>query len=434
LAEHFFRREYGRIVALLSCKVGVRHFEMVEDAVQSALLASLTAWTANGLPEDPSAWLYRVAYNNIIGELRRMTSRLRILENVADASVDDSEGHPAQPHFTDEVSDDMLRMLFICCDDGIPRESRLVLALKTLCGFSSEEIALRLFTSEANVYKRLGRARDRLRETLADLQTPPLEALRKGLSSVHEVLYLLFNEGYLSARADQSIRRELCDEAIRLATLLAEHPVGAVPETFALLALMHLHAARLGARCDGMGGLLLLEEQDRALWDRASMRLGAEWLARSATGEVLSRFHAEAGIAAAHCFAPSFERTRWDEISELYAMLERIAPSPLHTMNRAVAVAQWQGPEAGLALLEPLTPPAWLTESHLWDAVLSDLHRRAGNLEIAQRHSDRALASAPTEAVRDLMRRRFAMTPFPQSSGSSPVPPFTVPADCRQLS
>ncbi len=186
--------------------------------------------------------------------------------------------------------------------------------------------------------------------------------------------------------------------------------MGAVPETFALLALMHLHAARLGARCDGMGGLLLLEEQDRFLWDREGMQLGAEWLKRSASGEVFSRFHAEAGIAAEHCFAPSFGQTRWREISELYAMLERIAPSPLHTMNRAVADAEWQGPEAGLAVLQALAPPAWLAGSYLWDAVVGDLHRRAGNLEIAQRHKDRALASAPTEAVRQLLRRRLAIS------------------------
>jgi len=302
----------------------------------------------------------------------------------------------------------MLRMLFVCCDETIPRESQLVLALKTLCGFSTAEIALRLFTSGANVYKRLARARDRLREVPPDVETPPLDTLRSRLSSVHAVLYLLFNEGYLSAHAEQAIRRELCDEAIRLATLLAEHPAGAVPETFALLALMHLHAARLGARCDGTGGLLLLEEQDRSVWDRERMRLGAAWLERSAHGEVFSRFHAEAGIAAEHCFAPSFAATRWKEISDLYAMLERIDPSPLHIMNRAVAVAEWQGPKTGLALLQALTPPAWLAGSYLWDAVLGDLHRRAGNLVMAQQHKERALASAPTEAVRDLLRRRLA--------------------------
>jgi len=271
------------------------------------------------------------------------------------------------------------------------------------------------------VYKRLGRARHRLREVPVDIQTPPLDTLRSRLPSVHAVLYLLFNEGYLSAHAEQAIRRELCDEAIRLATLLAEHPVGAVSETFALLALMHLHAARLAARRDGMGGLLLLEEQDRSLWDRERMRIGVEWLARSASGEVFTRFHAEAGIAAEHCFAPSFERTRWREVSDLYAMLERIDPSPLHNMNRAVAVAEWQGPEAGLAVLRRLAPPAWLAGSYLWDAVLGDLHRRAGNLEMAERHKERALASAPTKAVRDLLRRRLTTRPSPSRAAGAVV-------------
>lgn len=407
LVDHFFRHEYGRLVAMLTRMAGLRHVELVEDAVQTAFMAALTAWTAKGLPEDPGGWLYRVAYNQVIGDLRRKAGRLRILERVVDAVAANGD-HSAPAYFAAEVRDDMLRMLFVCCDDAIPRESRVVLALKTLCGFSTAEIALRLFTTEANVYKRLARARDRLREAPPHTETPPLEALRSRLTSVHVVLYLLFNEGYLSAHAEEAIRRELCDEAIRLATLLAEHPVGAVPETFALLALMHLHAARLGARVDGMGGLLLLEEQDRSLWDREKMRLGAEWLERAASGEVFSRFHAEAGIAAEHCFAPSFAQTRWKEIASLYAMLERISPSPLHTMNRAVAVAEWQTPEAGLALLQGLVPPAWLAGSYLWSAVLGDLHRRAGNLEIAQRHRERALASAPTEAVRELLRRRLA--------------------------
>ena len=405
LVEHFFRREYGRLVAVLTRKAGLRHIDVVEDAVQDALLAALAAWTTRGVPEDPSAWIYRVAYNNVMGDLRRTSRRRRILRKAVEVVAPWDQF--ATPLSTSEEADDMLRMLFISCDDVIPRESRLVFALKTLCGFSIAEIALRLFTSEANVYKRLGRARDRFREILPDIETAPLEVLKSRLSSVHAVLYLLFNEGYLSAHAERAIRRELCDEAVRLTTLLAQHPVGAVPETFALLALMHLHAARLDGRRDGMGDLLLLEEQDRSLWDREEMRLGAEWLERAACGDVFSRFHAEAGIAAEHCFAPSFEETRWGEIADLYAMLERVDPSPLHTMNRAVAVAEWQGPGAGLALLQALTPPPWLSDSYLWNAVQSDLHRRAGNVDIAQRHSERALASAPTEAVRELLRRRL---------------------------
>ncbi len=406
LVEHFFRREYGRLVAVLTRRVGARHIDVVEDAVQSALLAALTTWTIQGLPNDPGAWLYRVAHNSLIGEFRRKAGRRRLLEQVL-VEVVESGDQPELPCFAGEVRDDLLRMLFVCCDDAIPRESQLVMALKTLCGFSTGEIALRLFTTEANVYKRLARARDRLRKGDAGLQTPPLDALRSRLPSVHTVLYLLFNEGYLSANAELAIRHELCEEAIRLATLLAEHPVGAVPETFALVALMHLHTARLSARSDRAGGLLLLEEQDRSLWDRERIGLGAEWLKRSASGEVFSRFHAEAGIAAEHCFAPSFAETRWAEISDLYAMLERVAPSPLNIMNQAVAVAEWQGPDEGLRLLQDLAPPSWLSSSYLWDAVVSDLYRRAGKFEVARRHGDRALAKAPTEAVRDLLRRRL---------------------------
>jgi RNA polymerase sigma factor (sigma-70 family) len=393
---------------MLARRVGVRHIELVEDAVQSTLLAALTAWTEQSLPDDPGAWLYKVAYRRLIQDLRQKSGRLKILERAA-GDFSDGAGHPEKHFFPDEIRDDVLRMLFVCCDEDIPWESQLVLALKTLCGFSTAEIALRLFTSEANVHKRLGRARDRLRQAPLDVETPQLEKLRSRLPSVHGVLYLLFNEGYLSAHAEKAIRRELCEEAVRLAALLAEHPVGAVPESFALLALMHLHVARLGSRVDGMGGLLLLEEQDRSLWDREQIRLGLEWLARSAGGEVFSRFHAEAGIAAEHCLAPSFPQTRWKEIADLYAMLERITPAPLHTLNKAVAVAEWQGPEAGLAVLDGLAPPAWVSGSYLWDAVLGDLHRRAGHSEIARQHRERALGSAPTDAVRELLRRRLAL-------------------------
>jgi RNA polymerase sigma factor (sigma-70 family) len=401
-------------VTVLARKVGVRHIELIEDAVQGALMTALSSWTTHGLPDRPGAWLYRVAHNELIGELRQKAGRLQILEHAAIALVGEQEP-PVDTFFDDEIRDDMLRMLFICCDEAVPRESQLVLALKTLCGFSTSEIALRLFTTEANVHKRLARARERLREIPPEMETPAVATLQSRLPSVHGVLYLLFNEGYLSAHAEFAIRRELCDEALRLATLLAGHPVGDCPETFALLALMHLHAARLVARVDGAGGLLLLEEQDRSLWDREQMREGAEWLSRSASGAVFSRFHAEAGIAAEHCFAPSFEQTGWQEIVDLYLILENVAPSPLHTLNRAVAVAEWQGPEAGLAVVQGLEPPAWLAKSYLWDAVLGDLHRRAGNLDLARKHTGRALASAPTEAVSELLQRRFAM-PLSQPS------------------
>lgn len=407
LVEHYFRHEYGRLVAMLTRRVGLSHLEAVEDAVQGALVAALSTWLSDGIPRDPGAWLYRVAQNRLLGTLRQDQGRKRVLEQAAQRGGDEAD-EPDAAAFANEVRDDLLRMLFVCCDEDLPEESRLVLALKTLCGFSVAEIAFRLFTTDANVYKRLARGRERLRQSAVDTQTPPLEALRSRLPSVHAVLYVLFNEGYLSTRTEQAVRAELCEEAIRLGTLLALHPVGATPVTFALLALMHFHAARLASREDGAGGLLLLEEQDQRLWNLEHLQKGASFLRRAGEGDVLTRFHVEAGIAGEHCFARSFAETDWTAIAELYAVLERIDPSPIHTLNRAVAVAQCRGPRAGLALLAPLMRPAWLDGHYLWDAVLADLHRRAGDAGAADRHRDLALSAAPSPAVRRLLERRLA--------------------------
>lgn len=405
LVEHFFRHEYGNLVATLARRVGVQNIDAVEDAVQSALMTALQSWTAGGLPDNPSAWLFRVAQNSLLDEFRKRTGRSRILERTAAEATTDETG--PYVFLAGEVRDDLLRMLLVSCDEAIPVESQLVLALKALCGFSVREISLRLFTSEANVYKRLGRARARLQALPPRSEEAASEQYASRVGSVHKVLYLLFTEGYLSSHAEMAIRRELCDEAIRLGLLLAEHPIGQTPESFALVALMHLHAARITARQDGSGGLLLLEEQDRELWDTHQIQVGLEWLARSARGDVFSRYHAEAGIAAEHCLAPSFGQTRWDRVAESYALLEQVAPSPIHRLNRAVAVAEWRGPDAGLAVLDGFEPPSWLVGSYMWAAVLADLHRRSGNSETAERYRDLAIKSAPTIAVKDLLRRRL---------------------------
>lgn len=408
IAAHFFRQEYGRLVAILSRKVGARNIEAVEDAVQNALATAFANWPVKGPPENAGAWLYRVAHNHLLGSLRLTGARQRLLERERDAlTADPSETDT--PRYAAEITDDLLRMLFVCCDEEIPADSRLVLALKTLCGFSTREIALRLFITEANVHKRLARARDRLRSIGPEPDSPPLEDMKSRLPSVRNVLYLLFNEGYLSAQPDQAIRRDLCEEAIRLGTLLASHEAGADPETFALLALMSLHGARLDTRSDGVGGLQLLEDQDRSLWDQSYIRAGLEWLRKSASGGAFSRYHAEAAIAAEHCMAPTFAQTRWEKIVELYGVLDRIAPSPLHILNQAVAMAEWKGAEAGLDLLKGLERPSWLTGFHLWDAVLGELYRRAGRIVEARHHLEIALSSAPTEAEQRLLSRRLAV-------------------------
>jgi len=386
--EHWFRRELGRLVSILSRRFGVHRLELCEDAAQTALLQATQSWSSK-LPDDPGAWLYRVAHNYVLDELRREKRDQRYL---AEVEVDYAQ---------QEVHDDVLRLLFVCADPAIPPESQLVLALKTLCGFSTEEIALRLFQSGDAVHKRLQRARARLEEHAEISSIDPGR-----VHSVLHMLYLLFNEGYSSAQPDRVIRRELCDEALRLALMLRNDPAGALPETDALVALMSFHAARFDARVDGMGGLLLLEEQDRSRWDPELIRRGLEHLMRSARGETLSRYHAEAGIAAEHCLAPSYAETNWEEIVRLYEVLERIAPSPLNILNRAIALAEWQGPDAGLAALEGFEAPSWLLGYYLWDATLGELHRRRGDRDRALLHIRRALVAAPTNPEKALLERR----------------------------
>lgn len=200
--------------------------------------------------------------------------------------------------------------------------------------------------------------------------------------------------------------------ALRLALMLKEDPAGALPETDALVALMSFHAARVDARVDGWGGLLLLEEQDRSLWDRELVQRGLDHLMRSARGEAVSRYHVEAGIAAQHCLAPSYAETNWEEIVRLYEVLERVAPSPLNVLNRAIALAEWKGPDAGLAALEAFEAPSWLLGFYLWDATLGELHRRCGHRDRALMHTKRALAAALTNPEKALLERRLNAMPL----------------------
>ncbi len=396
LDDHFFRHAYGHLVAVLVRRVGTQHLELVEDAVQDALLAGLQSWTHGELPDNPSAWLYRVAHNRVVDELRRRSRQDRLVARLDAPEVSEAT----------EPDDALLQMLFSCCDEAIPVESQLVLALKTLCGFDVNEVAERLFLTSANVYKRLERARVRLRELpfAPDLSAEQYVARRP---AVHAIVYVLFTEGHLSSHPEQAIRRELCDEAKRLAVLLAEHSLDGSPEACALVALLHFHTARLPARVDECGDLLLLEAQDRSRWDQREIERGLAWLARSARGSTFSRYHAEAGIAAEHCLATSFEATRWDRIVECYALLEELAPSPLHAINRALAVAEWRGPAEGLAIVEALDPPAWLEGRYQWAAALADLHRRCGNAPLARRYRAQAIEAAPSAAIRTALERRL---------------------------
>ncbi len=405
LVDHYFRHAYARLVATLARRFGLGSLARVEDAVQEALLTALTAWSLKGVPRDPGAWLYQVAFNTLRDQSRRDGAWRRSAERLGHDDV----AVPTEPSLRGELHDDELRMLFVCCDDRLPAPSQLALALKVLCGFSVREVALRLLTTEENVYKRLTRAREALREHDLDLDAVP--DLDARLPAVHTVLYLLFNEGYCAASGESLVRHELCREALRLAHMLLAHEGCDTPPGRALVALFHLQSARLSTRVDAAGELLTLAEQDRGGWDREEILLGLRWLQASASGAVFSRYHAEAAIAAEHALAPSFAETRWDEIAALYTLLDRTAPSPLNALNRAVALAEAHGAQAGLNSLEGVRLPPGLAGYYLWDAVVGDLLRRAGNTAQARVCLSRALAGAPTEAERALLRRRLAALP-----------------------
>ncbi len=404
--EHFFRHHYGKLVALLCKKVGLNHIDDVEDAVQSALMTALEKWTQKAMPKNPSAWLYKVACNHVIDTLRQKNRRAAILIEKSEESTITSHSH-LETLLLKEFEDETLNWLFICCNPAIAIESQLVFALKTLCGFNIKEISLRLFITEANAYKRFTRARNHLKQNPSLINELNASNYTHRLSAVNKILYLIFTEGYLSSHLKKPIRKELCEDAIRLTSLLAHHKTIKDAKIYALLALMHLQIARINARQDDAGNLLLLVDQDRSLWDKHHINTGLFWLAKSAQGNHFSRYHAEASIAVEHCLAPSFEQTRWHKIVESYNLLAQSSPSALHQLNHAIALAEWKGPEAGLALLDDFSPPKWLMESYQWHAVIADLNQRCHHQALWQKHADKALSLAPNLAVKNTLKKRL---------------------------
>jgi RNA polymerase sigma-70 factor (ECF subfamily) len=384
----------------------MQHVTLVEDAVQHAMMQALDFWQRDHIPVNPSAWLYQVAYHQLLSEFRNTKRRNSLLDEHFVTAINETSEHPDVP-LQGEMSDSLLRMLFVTCNDSIPVESQLVFTLKSLCGFSIREIALRLFITEENAYKRFSRARSHLKKSLIDLDALTDSEMKSRLSMVHRVLYLVFTEGYLSSHTDNAIRIDLCAEAIRLTELILASALGNTAETNALLALLYLHLARMNARQDSSGGLLLFEEQDRSLWNEQYILKGLGFLEKSAHGENLSRYHVEAGIAAEHCLSSSFKQTRWDKIVKSYELLERIAPSALHGLNRAVAVAEWKGPKEGLAVLQSLNIPNWLDRSYHWHATHADLQYRCGEIILARDIAEQAIKSAPTRDIKRLLYKRL---------------------------
>lgn len=406
LVEHLFRHEAGKIIAVLTRIFGTEHLTLAEDVVQEALSRALQTWPYRGVPENPGAWLMRASRNLALDVVRRDT----VFRNKepAIALMMGESGSPEASVVLDEdgIKDDRLRMMFVCSHPLIAPDDQAALALRVLCGFNVEEIASAFLTTEAAVAKRLTRAKQRIKLDRVPFELPPADELGSRLDGVLRMLYLLFNEGYKASSGGTLVREDITREAIRLTTLLVDYPAANQPRTHALLALMYLTSARFPARVSAQGELVRLQDQDRALWDGSLIAQGMYHLAHSAAGEAASAYHLQAGIAACHSLASDYESTDWKRILALYDEWIAVEPTPLVAMNRAVAVAQVLGPEAGLQALEAIQHSGGLEGYYLLHAVMGELQLQRKCHQQALSHFKDALRLAALKSEKAFLERK----------------------------
>jgi RNA polymerase sigma factor (sigma-70 family) len=395
LVEHFFRHETGRLHGALTRLLGTQNLSLVEDIAQEAMLKAFRAWSYSGPPANPSAWITQVAMNLARDTLRHKKMSfskegniITHFEQTMSAAARDG-GEMGDGEF--RIRDDTLRLMFVCCHPSVSPDAQVVLSLKVLCGFSTAEIARAFLSTESAIEKQLTRTKQRIGEANLAFDLPEGAELSERLEGVLGALYLLFNEGYKASAGERLLREELCREAVRLTLMLTEHPAGQTPRSHALLAFMLLTAARFPARIDEQGDLLRLDDQDRSKWDFALIERGLVHLARAAQGSELSEYHLQAGIAACHCLAPDYASTDWARILRLYDDLQRIKPSPVVAMNRAVAVAHLHGPQAALEALAAMPQRERLESHYLLHAIVGELNHRLNQHEEAVKSFRRAL-------------------------------------------
>jgi RNA polymerase sigma factor (sigma-70 family) len=403
VVDHLFRRSAGRMVATLTRILGSEHLSLAEEVVQEALVSALQNWGVRGVPDDPTAWLFQVARNKALDQLRR-SANLRDKEPQIVAAFP----VPNQPRigFAHEPEDDELRMMLMCCHPAIPEESRIALTLKAVCAFSVDEIARAFVSKPETIAQRIVRAKRLIRDEHIEFAMPARDELPVRRESLLEVLYLMFNEGYSAQSGDELVRRDVCDEAIRLARAIAAHPVATGPDAHALLALMLLQAARFPARLDASRDLIVLADQDRTLWDRQLIAEGIRELDRSAAGDIVTRYHTEAAIAACHAVARSFEETDWAHVIELYDELLERNPSPVIALNRAIAIAMVEGPSKGIEEVEKIAGA--LRDYLPLSTTLGELSLRAGDRVGATEHFARALELPSTSAEKRFLLKKLA--------------------------
>lgn len=421
LTDHLFRHEAGRMVAVLTRIFGLHNLELVEDVVQDAFAKALKDWTF-GIPSRPQAWLMQTAKNKTIDVIRRQRYQQKFASEFTYLLQSEyTASHTVHQLFLDhEIHDSQLRMVFACCHPDLGEEEQILLTLKTCSGFGIEEAANALLLQYDAAKKRIQRAKAAIVERGIAFEIPSGASLGSRLDQVLRVLYLMFNEGYKSSSDDQVIRKDVCEEAMRLCVLLTQHTLTALPQTYALLALMCFQAARFDARLDAEGEIVLLEEQDRSQWNRELVSIGMSYLDQSVSGDHLSDYHLQAGIALAHLQAPTFETTDWALIYQCYGTLCARNPSPVISLNKAIVALKLL--DAHTAFAELMAIPkveALLQQYYLFPATLAEIQMEMGIVEAALETQAQAVALAPTDRERRLMQRKLER--YRQAAKAAPI-------------
>jgi RNA polymerase sigma-70 factor (ECF subfamily) len=406
--EALYRRERARLLAALTRVFGTHNLALAEDVVQETLARAFEVWTYQGVPEHFSAQLMTAAKNRALDVFRRERTARKFAPALEHALDSEWTLRPTveELFLPAALRDDELRMMFLVCHPQLAEEAQVALMLNMLCGFGAEEIAGVYLAGRAAVEKRISRGKKVLAEAPRLFELKAADFAPR-LEAVHRALYVLFSEGYHGASEEAVIREELCREALRLVRLLVDHAPAATPATFALGALMYLNAARLPGRTNELGELLALSEQDRSRWDAKLIAEGLSLLERASSGTAVSRYHIEAAIAGLHASAPSAAQTRWGEIVHLYDVYLVIAPSPVIALNRAVAVAEIEGPTSGLRALAAIEGVEQLRDYPFYAAARGELELRAGRADAARPYFETALGQARSEAERCFLRRRL---------------------------
>ncbi|CAN5670058.1 RNA polymerase sigma factor [soil metagenome] len=415
--EAVYRSDWGRIVATLIRSFG--DFEVAEDAAQEAFAAAVGQWRDAGVPDSPTAWIIQTARHKAIDRIRRQT---RFKEKVESYAASGLISTIEEPNYnTDEIPDDRLRLIFTCCHPALALEAQVALTLRTLGGLQTEEIARAFLVPAATMAQRLVRAKRKIRDAGIPYSVPETVDMPARLDAVLTVIYLIFNEGYAPTQGMKPVRTDLCGEAIRLGRLLRNLMAPQPPsEATALVALMLLHDSRREARLDESGDIVVLEEQDRSQWDQPQIDEAlplvdeALPLVDEALGSEAGPFALQAAISAVHCRAKRAEDTDWPQIVMLYDLLERVQPSPIISLNRAVAVAMVDGPQPALALIDTLAASGDLDGYHLLHAARADMLRRVGSRVEAAESYTRALALVTNDSERRFLRRRLREVQLPR--------------------